>query len=71
VDVHVAEQAAALQKAYRDTSLREPRPRLRTPDALILASSVVYSEIATVTGGDEKWAKVPGLEAEIALLQTV
>lgn len=71
VDVEVAEHASALQKAYRDTSRREPRPRLRTPDALILATSVVYAEIDTVIGRDEQWTKVPGVKAEIALLQAV
>ncbi len=70
VDVDVAEQAAALQKAYRDTSTREPRPKLRTPDALILATSLVYRDVDTVIGGDAKWTKIPGVEAEIALLET-
>ena len=69
VDAEIAEQAAALQKAYRDTSRREPRPKLRTPDALILGTSVVYAEIDTVIGGDAQWTKVPGVQAEIALLQ--
>ena len=68
VDVDVAEQGAALQKAYRDTSSKEPRPRLRAPDALILATSLVYGDIDTVICGDEKWTKVPGVAAEIAVL---
>jgi predicted nucleic acid-binding protein len=70
IDVDVAEQAAALQKAYRDTSTREPRPKLRTPDALILATSLVYGDVDTVIGGEAKWTKIPGVEAEIALLET-
>jgi predicted nucleic acid-binding protein len=69
VDAEIAEQAAASQKAYRDTSQKEPRPRLRTPDALILATSLIYAEIDTVIGGDEKWSKVPGIEAEIARVE--
>jgi predicted nucleic acid-binding protein len=69
VDAAVAEQAAALQKAYRNTTKKVPRPRLRTPDALILATSLIYPEIDTVVGGDEKWTKVPGLEASIRLLE--
>jgi predicted nucleic acid-binding protein len=69
VDAAVAEHAAALQKAYRNTTRKEPRPKLRTPDALILATSLIHPEIDTVIGGDEKWTKVPGLAAEIARLQ--
>jgi predicted nucleic acid-binding protein len=69
VDAAVAEQAAALQKAYRNTRKNEPRPKLRTPDALILATSLMYAGVDTVIGGDEKWIKVPGIEAEIALLE--
>jgi predicted nucleic acid-binding protein len=69
VDADVAEQAAALQKAYRETSAKEPRSKLRTPDALILATSLVYADIDVVIGGDEKWTKVPGVEAEIVLLE--
>jgi predicted nucleic acid-binding protein len=69
VDAAVAEQAAALQKAYRRTTKKAPRPKLRTPDALILATSLIHAEIDTVIGGDEKWTKVPGIEVEIARLQ--
>lgn len=68
VDADVAEQAAALQRAYRDTSQQAPRPGLRTPDALILATSLVYAGIEALIGGDEKWTKVPGITAEIVLL---
>lgn len=68
VDVNVAEQAAALQKAYRDTAKKAPRPKLRTPDALILATSLVYEDVTTIIGGDAKWANVPGITAEIKLL---
>lgn len=68
VDVDVAEQGAALQKAYRQTSKKEPRPKLRTPDALILATSVVYSDVEIVVCGDEKWTKIPGVDAEIILI---
>lgn len=69
VDEDVAEQAAVLQNAYRQTSKKEPRPKLRTPDALILASSVVYSEVEIVICGDGKWTKVPGVDAEIVLIE--
>ncbi len=69
VDRDVAEQAAGLQAAYRATSRRGPRPRLRTPDALILATSVVYADIHTIICGDVKWSKVPGVTADIVLLR--
>lgn len=69
VDVVVAERAAVLQAAYRKTSRKNPRPRLRTPDALILATSLAHREIDTVICGDEQWTRVPGVEAEIVLLQ--
>jgi predicted nucleic acid-binding protein len=69
VDARVAEEAAALQKAYRDTRRKEPRPRLRTPDALILATSLVHADVETVICGDEQWAKVPGVTAEIVFLR--
>lgn len=68
VDAATAEQAAALQRAYRDTSTSEPRARLRTPDALILATALTQAGIDTVIGGDEQWTKVPGIGAEVVLL---
>lgn len=71
VDADVAEQAAALQKPYRDTVTRSPRPKLRTPDALILASSLVYAGIDTVIASDEKWAKVPGVEASLIIVTEI
>ncbi len=64
VDIHVAEQAARLQKGYRETS----KGRLRTPDALILATSVVHPGVERVICGDDKWTKVPGVPAEVVLL---
>jgi predicted nucleic acid-binding protein len=69
VDAAVAEAAAALQKEYRETSIAEPRPRLRTPDALILATAEVYADVDSVICGDEKWANVPGVSTEIVLLR--
>jgi predicted nucleic acid-binding protein len=68
-DAEVAEAAAALQKTYRETSNTEPRARLRTPDALILATAHVYAHVDTVICGDEKWPNVPGVSAEIVLLR--
>ncbi len=69
VDTEVAERAAGLQAAYRATSRREPRPKLRTPDALILATSVVYADIHTIICGDAKWSRVPGVNADVVLLR--
>lgn len=69
VDRDVAEQAAGLQAAYRATSRRGPRPRLRTLDGLILATSVVYADIHTLICGDVEWSKVPGVTADIVLLR--
>lgn len=69
VDADVAEHAAALQNAYRQTSKHEPRPKLRTPDALILATSVVDSDVEIVICGDEQWTKIPGVDAEIMLIE--
>ena len=68
VDVDVAERAAALQNGYRQTGTTEPRPKLRTPDALILATSVVYAEVEIVICGDGKWTKVPGVDAQVLLI---
>lgn len=69
VDADVAEQAAALQGAYARTGRGRDRPRLRTPDALILATAVVHKDIDTVICGDAKWPKVPGVPAQIELFR--
>lgn len=69
VDVDVAEHAAALQAAYASSAGRRVQPKLRTPDALILATSNTYDDIDTVIGGDVKWGKVPGVEARVELLR--
>jgi predicted nucleic acid-binding protein len=68
VDAEIAEKAAALQAAYRATSRRDPRPKLRTPDALILATAAVYDDVDTVIGGDEQWTRVPHVDVDIVLL---
>jgi len=69
VDVHVAERSAALQSAYASTGSRRPAPKLRTPDALILATANRYDDIDTVICGDAKWPSVRGVNAEINLMQ--
>jgi predicted nucleic acid-binding protein len=68
VEVQTAERAAQLQHAYRQTRKRAPWPRLRTRDALILATADIRPDVAWVVAGDEQWPKVPGVDAEIALL---
>jgi hypothetical protein len=70
VDAEIAEKAAGLQAAYRATSTREPRPKLRIPDALILATAAVYDDVDTVIGGAEQWSKVPQVDAEIVILRS-
>jgi predicted nucleic acid-binding protein len=69
VDVDVAEHAAALQAAYANTAGRRVRPKLRTPDALILGTGNAYDDIDAVICGDVKWSKVPGVDARIELLR--
>jgi predicted nucleic acid-binding protein len=70
IDAEVAEQAALLQSAYRRTGRHRVRPKLRTPDALILATSLVRADIDRIICGDERWTKVPGVTAELVLLRT-
>lgn len=69
VDAAVAESAAALQAAYARSDRRREAARLRTPDALILATATVHDYIDTVVGGDSKWTRVPGVNAEVVLLR--
>lgn len=69
VEIEAAQRAAELQYAYRRTRNRAPWPRLRTPDALILATADVRTDIEWVVAGDEQWPKVPGVDAEIMLLR--
>lgn len=69
IDSWTAERAAALQYAYRQTRTRAPWPKLRTPDAMILATSLVRPDVTRIIGGDAQWANVPGVEAELVLLR--
>jgi predicted nucleic acid-binding protein len=69
VDVDVAEHAAPLQAAYSNTAGRRVKPKLRTPDALILGTGNTYDDIDAVICGDVKWSKVPGVDARIELLR--
>lgn len=69
VDAEVAEQAAMLQAQYTNTARQRDRPRLRTPDALILATAVLYADIDTVVCGDGQWLRVPGVDVDFRLLR--
>ncbi len=68
VDAEVAEHAAFLQSRYAASGSRRETPRLRTPDALILATASLLDTVQTVVCGDGKWRNVPGIAVEIALL---
>lgn len=54
VEIQAAERAAQLQHAYRQTRKRAPWPRLRTPDALILATADIRPDVAWVGRGHEQ-----------------
>lgn len=69
VTAAVAERAAQLQAAYAASAARKrDRPRLRTPDALILATGEVLEEVDLILTGEPKWAKVPGVTAGVQLV---
>lgn len=70
VDRDTAEHAMALQAAYHAAGKKRERRRLRTPDALILATQKQHADIDQVVCGDEKWAKVPGIDAGVITLLT-
>lgn len=65
----VAERSAALQAAYASMGRRRDAPKLRTPDALILATVNSCEDIDTVICGDSRWPNVPRVEAEVKLLR--
>jgi predicted nucleic acid-binding protein len=66
VDAAVAERAAALQVAY---ARRSRGGRLKTPDALILASADLDANVERVICGDDQWPKVPGVRPRITLIR--
>ncbi len=70
VDVDVAERAAWLQAEYAGTRRGGTEiPKLRTPDALILATAALYGDIDTVVCGESKWSRVPGVDADMVVLR--
>ncbi|HVE68548.1 MAG TPA: PIN domain-containing protein [Solirubrobacteraceae bacterium] len=69
VDTAVAERAAALQGEYARRSPAGRARRLKTPDALILATADVAADVDTVICGDDRWPKVPGARPQIVLVR--
>jgi predicted nucleic acid-binding protein len=59
VDRAAADRAATLRAEHRS---------LRMPDALILASADLHSEVELVLCGDEEWPKVRELDCRVELL---
>jgi predicted nucleic acid-binding protein len=70
VDRDTAEHAMALQAAYNATGKKGEQRKLRTPDALILATYMQYLDIDSVICGDEQWTKVPGIGPDVVTLLT-
>ncbi|HET6508618.1 MAG TPA: PIN domain-containing protein [Baekduia sp.] len=70
VDRDTAEHAIALQAAYNATGRKREQRKLRTPDALILATHQQHAEIDQVICGDVQWTKVPGIEPGAITLLT-
>lgn len=70
VTTAVAEQAARLQAGYAKRGARtRDKPRLRTPDALILATGEVFDEVDQVLSGEPKSAEVPGVTTSVAVVK--
>jgi predicted nucleic acid-binding protein len=69
VDADVAERAAKLQAACAKAARRRGPRKLRTPDALILATACLYDDIDKVTAGDDGWRGVPGVTVDVELLR--
>jgi predicted nucleic acid-binding protein len=67
-DFSVEVLAADVGVANRAAELQVPR-RLKTPDALILATADVEPDVEMVICGDEKWAKIPGIRPNVKLIR--
>ncbi len=63
-DRAVAERAAELKVAY----MKKRGGRLKTPDALILATGSVYPGIDRVLVADAQWAKIPAIGVTLKLI---
>lgn len=69
VDGATAERAAGLQAAYSGQGRGSAVRRLRTPDALILATADLDVDVELVICGDDKWPKIRGLRPEVKLIR--
>lgn len=71
VDAAVAERAAELQTAYRRRrrGAGAQPAKLRTPDALILATADLERDVEAIICGDEQWPKVPGVRPRVELVR--
>ncbi len=58
-----------LETAERAAELRSRRRSLRMPDALILASADLHSEVGLIICGDRKAMRLEGLSCEVELLR--
>ena len=70
VDPIVAEWAAVLQARHAASATASAPRKLRTPDALILASAEVASGVERVVGADASWVTVTGLSVEVVQLRS-
>ena len=71
VDRAVAERAAGLQANYAARAKEGESRRLKTPDALILATADLNAAVESVTCGDDKWPKIRGLRPHVNLVREV
>lgn len=55
--------------AARASKIRGSRRSLSMPDALILATADLHSEIDTVLCADREWSKIAGLDCRVVLLK--
>ena len=69
VDESVAERAAELQARFARSGPRGTRRKLRTPDALILATADLEPDLDAVIAGDDQWPTVPDVRPRIELLE--
>lgn len=69
IDAAIAERAAGLQAAYASRARGSQPRRLKTPDALILATADLDADVELVICGDEQWPKIGGLRPRVKLIR--
>jgi predicted nucleic acid-binding protein len=69
IDAAVAERAADLQASYAGPGRRSESRRLKTPDALILATADLDTDVEFVICGEDKWPKIGGLRHKVSLIR--